>query len=55
MRPDTVILYADGIKLSNVGIGLALPRRAFLARVAEAVRAPTLRGRWELEAPTCAG
>ncbi len=30
VRPDTVIIYADGIKLSNVGIGLALPRRSFL-------------------------
>jgi serine/threonine protein kinase len=30
VRPETVIVYADGIKLSNIGIGLALPRRAFL-------------------------
>jgi serine/threonine protein kinase len=30
VRPETVIVYADGIKLSNIGIGLALPRRTFL-------------------------
>jgi leucyl/phenylalanyl-tRNA--protein transferase len=29
-----------------------MPRRAFLARVAQAVAAPTLRGRWELAPPT---
>jgi len=29
-----------------------IPRRAFLARVAEAVEAPTLQGRWRLDAPT---
>jgi eukaryotic-like serine/threonine-protein kinase len=47
VRPETVIVYADGIKLSNIGIGLALPRRTFLeamqATPAHAYLAPELR------------
>jgi serine/threonine-protein kinase len=47
VRPQTVIVYADGLKLSNIGIGLALPRRAFLealqATPAHAYLAPELR------------
>jgi hypothetical protein len=31
VRPDTVILYPEGLKLTNVGIGPALPRARFLA------------------------
>jgi serine/threonine-protein kinase len=47
VRPQTVIVYSDGIKLSNIGIGLALPRRAFLEALqptpAHAYLAPELR------------
>ena len=31
VRADTVILYPDGLKLTNVGIGTSLPRARFLA------------------------
>jgi serine/threonine protein kinase len=34
IRPDTVMLYPDGLKLTNVGIGPALPRALFLEAMA---------------------
>ena len=35
VRADTVLLYPDGLKLTNVGIGPALPRQRFLAAMAQ--------------------
>ena len=31
VRPDTIIVYPDGMKLTNVGLGPALPRERFIA------------------------
>lgn len=54
LRADTVIVYPDGLKLTNVGIVPALPRDGFLsamsARGALADLAPELRAGAELDA-----
>ncbi|MEO6955039.1 MAG: SUMF1/EgtB/PvdO family nonheme iron enzyme [Polyangia bacterium] len=54
LRADTIILYPDGLKITNVGTGPALPRERFLAAMsahrALPDLAPELRAGAELDA-----